>query len=284
MTTEILPIQVPGGFHQREAELNFDMANMYAMPNAWGGSALNNPVHTTTMDDMRFPVPTSGPFNGLPDLTTAYGMSNNSCLSPSDFQAADAMAYKQDTQTIAPQQMRFEPDESSPASYKSSTSDPRHSMSTNSTDDTGNSQQTDFGRGSISSQTSHEPQSPSTKQHSAGRRRKTEHVDPGSARATYLEKNRRAASKCRTKQKRQQEDLVEQAREFERRNKLLNAEVAMLQDDVRGLMEIVGQHTDCPDTRLRRYVQREADRLATGCPRARSRARPSGRMSIGHKS
>jgi hypothetical protein len=279
MTTDILPIQVTRGFHRSQADFDFnttpEMANMYAMPNAWGGSALNNPVHTTTMDDMRFSMPTSGPFNGLPDLTNANGMSNDSCMSPALYQAADAMAYKQDAATIAPQQMRFEPDESSPASYASSTFDPRHSMS---------SQQSALNRGSISSQTSHEPQSPTTTQHSAGRRRKIEHVEPDSARATYLEKNRRAASKCRTKQKRQQEDLVEQARDFERRNKILKAEVAMLQENVRGLMEIVGQHTDCPDTRLKQYVQREADRLATGSPRVPPLSHPSERMSIGHNS
>ena len=96
------------------------------------------------------------------------------------------------------------------------------------------------------------------------RRRKSEHVepDPGSARAIYLEKNRKAASKCRNKQKQQQEELVQTARDVERMNKTLKAQVAFLKDDLSDLMEIVGQHGHCPDNRLRTYVQREADRLA----------------------
>ena len=98
--------------------------------------------------------------------------------------------------------------------------------------------------------------------YTTGRRRKSENVEPGSARAIYLEKNRKAASKCRTKQKRQQEDLVEAARDQERRNKVLKSEVEILKSDLRDLMEMVGAHNECPDTRLRRYIQLEADRLA----------------------
>ncbi|KAJ4354223.1 uncharacterized protein N0V89_005957 [Didymosphaeria variabile] len=95
-----------------------------------------------------------------------------------------------------------------------------------------------------------------------GSRRTSDKAEPGSARAVYLEKNRQAASKCRTKQKRQQEDLVETAREVERKNKVLKSEVDFLKSDLRGLMELVGKHNECPDGRLRRYVQLEADRLS----------------------
>lgn len=262
------------------------MSNAYAMPSTWGGLAHTNQLHTTTIDDLCFHVPTTAPFYGFSDLAMVNSMSNSMaselCLSPSKFKTADAMPYKQETPTISPEQMRFDPEESSPVSYTSSTLDPRHSMSTNSTHFASSSQQSSLTRGSISSQTSHDSQSPPTKQHSVRRRRKIELVDPGSARATYLEKNRSAASKCRGKQKRQQEELVEQARDFERQNKCLKAEVAMLQDGVRELMEIVGQHNDCPDTRLKRYVQREADRLATGSLRTPSLSHPSGRTSIDH--
>ena len=101
--------------------------------------------------------------------------------------------------------------------------------------------------------------------YTTGRRRKTENVEPGSGRAVYLEKNRKAASKCRSKQKKQQEDLVEAARDQEHRNKVLKSEVEMLKSDLRDLVELVGAHNDCPDTRLRRYVQLEADWLAAGC-------------------
>ncbi|KAF2245347.1 hypothetical protein BU26DRAFT_382890, partial [Trematosphaeria pertusa] len=97
-----------------------------------------------------------------------------------------------------------------------------------------------------------------------GRRRKSENVEPGSARAVYLEKNRKAASKCRNKQKKQQEELIETARDVERKNRALKAEVEVLKDGMRELMELVGRHTNCPDSRLSTYVQREADRLAAG--------------------
>jgi hypothetical protein len=103
---------------------------------------------------------------------------------------------------------------------------------------------------------------PATKGRVRGRRRASENVEPGSARAVYLEKNRKAASKCRTKQKVQQDHLVETAREFERLNKQLKAEAEFLKSDVRELMDIVGAHAGCPDKRLYAYVQHEANRLA----------------------
>ncbi|KAL5400418.1 hypothetical protein PMIN03_012395 [Paraphaeosphaeria minitans] len=97
----------------------------------------------------------------------------------------------------------------------------------------------------------------------AGQRRRTsDKTEPGSARAVYLEKNQQAASKCRTKQKRQQEDLVETAREVERKNKVLKWEVEFSKSELRNLMKLVGKHSECPDGRLRRYVQWEADWLS----------------------
>ncbi|KAF2127511.1 hypothetical protein P153DRAFT_387254 [Dothidotthia symphoricarpi CBS 119687] len=113
-------------------------------------------------------------------------------------------------------------------------------------------------------QTSQEALSPTESLSSAGRRRKSEYAEPGSARAIYLEKNRKAASKCRNKQKRQQDDLVEMARDVERRNRFLKAEVELLRAGMRELMEVVGKHNECPDSRLRSYVQREANRLVAG--------------------
>jgi cyclic AMP-dependent transcription factor ATF-2 len=95
------------------------------------------------------------------------------------------------------------------------------------------------------------------------KRRTLETVKPGSARAIYLEKNRQAASRCRTKQKRQHDELVETAQEAERKNKVLKVEVELLKSDLRDLMELVERHNECPDGRLRTYVQREGDRLCT---------------------
>lgn len=62
--------------------------------------------------------------------------------------------------------------------------------------------------------------SPTMSKSQVGRRRGSDSAEPGSARAVYLEKNRKAASKCRSKQKRQQEELIETARDVERRNKI----------------------------------------------------------------
>lgn len=95
-----------------------------------------------------------------------------------------------------------------------------------------------------------------------GRRRTSDQTESGSARAVYLEKNRQAASKCRAKQKRQHDDLIETVREVERKNKVLKWEVKFLESDLRNLMKIVGKHNECLDGRLRMYVQREANRLS----------------------
>lgn len=122
--------------------------------------------------------------------------------------------------------------------------------------------------------------SPSS-QSKVGRRRGSEYAEPGSARAIYLEKNRKAASKCRSKQKRQQDELVETARDVERRNRILKAEVEILKSGMRELMEIVGQHTECPDARLKLYVQREADRLVSQSGKNPVSAPASARSSSG---
>jgi cyclic AMP-dependent transcription factor ATF-2 len=95
----------------------------------------------------------------------------------------------------------------------------------------------------------------------AGRRRGSIYVEPGSTRAAYLEKNRKAARKCRSKQKQQQDELVETARDVKRRNKILKAETEILKSGMRDLMEVVSKHTECPDARLKLYLQRKADRL-----------------------
>ena len=99
-----------------------------------------------------------------------------------------------------------------------------------------------------------------------GRRRKSEQGEPGSARAIYLEKNRKAASKCRGKQRTQQQELVETAREMERMNKQLKAEAILLKSDMHNLMMIVGRHSGCPDRRLKTYIQGAADRLSSRNP------------------
>jgi len=56
---------------------------------------------------------------------------------------------------------------------------------------------------------------------------------------------------------------VEAAREAERTNKMLKAEVQMLRGQITELLGIVGQHVDCSsDQRLRMFLQRRMDNLA----------------------
>ncbi|KAF2676895.1 hypothetical protein K458DRAFT_424381 [Lentithecium fluviatile CBS 122367] len=176
--------------------------------------------------------------------------------SRSNFTASNAPA------TISPLQTRF--DSKSLSNGSGSTDSNIHSASSSPFDPWNENVDEDIValRRRRQSTTNHgDGASPPTPRRTMGRRRKSENVEPGSARAVYLEKNRKAASKCRTKQKMQQEELIETAREFERKNKALKAEVEFLKADMRDLMELVGQHTACPDKRLQTYVQHEADRL-----------------------
>jgi cyclic AMP-dependent transcription factor ATF-2 len=127
--------------------------------------------------------------------------------------------------------------------------------------------------------------SPTMPQAQVGRRRGSEYAEPGSVRAVYLEKNRKAASKCRGKQKMQQEELVETARNMERRNKILRVEVEILNGELQCLMQLLAQHTECPGARLKLYLQREADRITyrsqrNALPLPFSRSPYSGTSSI----
>ena len=180
-----------------------------------------------------------------------------------NFTAANAAASRSpDTGTISPHQAHFGSASVSHESYSAGSN--MHSASSSSFDPWGE----DADEGNLahkrrrqSADTQFDDTSPPTQRRAMGRRRTFEDVVPGSARAVYLEKNRKAASKCRTKQKMQQEDLVETARDFERKNKQLRAEVDYLKADMRELMDMVGKHAGCPDKRLQTYVQHEADRL-----------------------
>jgi hypothetical protein len=105
---------------------------------------------------------------------------------------------------------------------------------------------------------------PATPQAQMRRKRCLRSAEPATARATYLERNRKAAKKCRSKQRRQQEELVETARAMERQNKALKAEVESLQVRVLGLMQLIGQHADCLLTCLKINPRLQEPRLAPG--------------------
>lgn len=203
------------------------------------------------------PAPSTIPFMAPPlypfqEASMTMGMQSI----PMQVQAAD---------TISPLQTRFDIQNSPPHLKEESSLDSNGYSATSSLSNLWDPPSgTGKTRRSSSISLHSEPDPAPTKAASRRRRRPSESVEPGSARAIYLEKNRKAATKCRTKQKHQQEQLVETARVAERKNKALKVEVELLKGDMRDLMELVGQHTECPDNRLQRYVQREADRLAMG--------------------
>ncbi|KAL5114878.1 hypothetical protein ACEQ8H_007256 [Pleosporales sp. CAS-2024a] len=253
MSTDLCSQHAPA-WDRREPIVNLgvssEMSNDYA---AWADPSYTTPGY------QRFPM--------LGTNTSLMFNTYESCISPSKCTTSEPMTRSHETTTVSPQQTYLLPEQSSPTCYTLSTFDPHHvPIPANSTHGPGNSQYPAMTRGSSSSPTSDDLPSPSsTLQRSTvvGRKRKVQDMEADSAaRYTYLEKNRKAASKCRSKQRRQQEELVEQARDYERKNKCLKAEVALLQEGMRELMQVVGQHCDCPDSRLRRYVQLEADRLA----------------------
>lgn len=204
---------------------------------------------------------------------------------PTTFMSSDAQMRPYDAVTISPLDTHFGANRTSPGSDTKSTfgslSNPiapsDFAPFANHEDSSSSSSK----RRCDSLQSNLESHSSPTTQSRLGRRRGSEYAEPGSARAVYLEKNRKAASKCRSKQKRQQDELVETARDVERRNKILKAEVEILKSDMRDLMGLVGQHTECPDARLHLYVQREADRLVAQGRRGSIPTSSSGRSPSG---
>lgn len=216
------------------------------------------------------PWSASNDFMGPLSKTGTLGVSTAGLqLSPTVFTSGDAQNDSYYSTTISPTNTRFQADVTSPGTdvkipldgQMHHTAPSNYATFVTKTDPPSTNSRCD------SLQSSFESQSPPPSQSTVGRRRGSKFAEPGSARAIYLENNRKAASKCRGKQKQQQEELVEKAREVERLNKILKAEVEILKSGVRDLMELVGQHSNCPDARLRLYLQLEADRLATGGPR-----------------
>ena len=211
--------------------------------------------------------PTSGPFFGDTkaqlSLKIPFGVCSTVLYSsPAIITTGNAQMTQYESTTIVPLDTRFNVDHRSP-DFETTPSDHHmhYVVSSNHTRLRGNIDPSRKHR-DASSKYILKSHSPTLSQVQVRRGRGLECAEPGSARAIYLEKNRKAASKCRSKQKRRQEELVETARDVERKNEMLKAEVEMLKRRMWYLMELVGQHTDCTDARLDRYLQREADRLA----------------------
>ena len=252
MSTGLLSMQSFGGFGGHESNFDVKMAsdvtNLYHPQDCWDPPSYSNEPRTITANYMRFQPPSGTNSDGCRS-EYANTSASTSYTTPPMFRAANAMAQSQNAPTVSPHQTHFDPNKPSSQSYSGSTPDGiKGSKPSNHIDGSMVQARND----------SHS----SSKDSNGGRRRKSESVEVGSARAIYLEKNRKAASKCRNKQKRQQEDLVEEARDVERKNKCLKAEVEMLSGCLREMMDVVAQHNNCPDSRLRLYLQREADRLA----------------------
>jgi hypothetical protein len=266
MSTEVLSVQPSEAFGYRESDLGAkmgpDISNLYGTQDSWNAQFHNS--YTTQPSHAGFTMPgTSMSRKTVPTRFDSHMQSSP----PVTFIATGAVPQTQDVATISPLQTRYAPNDFFPQPHTSSPFDlPEVSHSPNHLPNHLPNQHVVLpcSLPTDSSRSSHDSSCPTTGQRSAGRKRKLETAEAGTPRAIYLEKNRKAASKCRSKQKQQQEDLVEEARTHERRNKILKAEVEMLRNDLRCMMDIVGQHTKCSDSRLSTYVQREADRLALG--------------------
>lgn len=297
MSTSVLGMQSLAA-HTPRFDLDFDMSSKPTSTygtDHWGSSQgdqryLGFPVPNARPSEQQFSLPSNfnhaalndHEFRNKPTAESSFndfrtqssrngtlGVSTAGLQSSAMFTASNAQMAPYDSATVSPMDTRFDVDHASPASdvklsfdgQMHHTDSSNYAMFINETDPLSTKSRCD------SLQSNFESHSPTMPQTQVGRRRGSEYAEPGSARAIYLEKNRKAASKCRSKQKRQQEELVETAREVERRNKILKAEVEILRSGMRDLMELVGQHSNCPDARLKLYVQREADRLATGIAR-----------------
>lgn len=223
------------------------------------------PIYNKTAS--KHPFTDFGTRSGTNATIAPFGVSTTSVYpSSAIFAASNAHRNPHDAATVSPLEAGFDVDHASPSSDSKLSFDShmQNSVPLNFIPFTNEADLSSSKRRCDSLQSTCDTQTPNTGPSQLGQRRGSEYAEPGSARAVYLEKNRKAASKCRSKQKRQQEELVQTARDVERRNKILKAEVELLRGGMRDLMELVGQHSECPDTRLKLYVQREADRLATG--------------------
>jgi hypothetical protein len=106
---------------------------------------------------------------------------------------------------------------------------------------------TDFG-------VAHKGQEAIPKKPVKARRRKRKYLDPEELHNEKLEKNRRAAERCRIKQKAYVSTLQERAREEEVRRADLVAQVTQLRDMILSLKEDMVSHSGCTDERIKQYL------------------------------
>ncbi|XP_076819441.1 cyclic AMP-dependent transcription factor ATF-7-like isoform X2 [Clavelina lepadiformis] len=91
-----------------------------------------------------------------------------------------------------------------------------------------------------------------TKQAATGRKRgrQSQDIDPDIKRQRFLERNRAAASRCRTKKKIWVNGLENKAKGLSHTNITLQNEIAALKDEIASLKQLLLSHRDCPITKL----------------------------------
>lgn len=88
-------------------------------------------------------------------------------------------------------------------------------------------------------------------------RRRRRNMDPQQRHADKLEKNRKAAERCRQKQRAYVVNLQVRAREEELKRAKLISQVTQLRDDILSLKENMVSHSGCNDERIKQYLLSE---------------------------
>ncbi|KAG0021552.1 hypothetical protein BGZ82_011299 [Podila clonocystis] len=108
-----------------------------------------------------------------------------------------------------------------------------------------------------------------TKSHDAlpkvakSRKRKTEQLSPEAKRQRFLERNRKAASKCREKKRLQTLQIINDADAITARNQELHESLAELEEEVRRLKNQILGHRDCGCDVIQKFADPEDDRNGT---------------------
>jgi hypothetical protein len=83
-------------------------------------------------------------------------------------------------------------------------------------------------------------------------------------RSKFLERNRKAASKCREKKKQWMQDLEDARADLEKRHRLLQADFSALVEEVSQLKNQLMVHSGCHDANIDKWIEREARRFVHG--------------------
>ncbi|KAG0092873.1 Cyclic AMP-dependent transcription factor ATF-7 [Podila epicladia] len=98
------------------------------------------------------------------------------------------------------------------------------------------------------------------------RKRKTEQLSPEAKRQRFLERNRKAASKCREKKRLQTLQIINDADTITARNQELHENLAELEEEVRRLKNLILRHRDCGCDVIQKFVQSFDDGRSSSSP------------------